>query len=30
VPYPGAWKLSITVRTSDFDETTVAVPIDIK
>jgi copper transport protein len=30
VPYPGPWKLWITVRTSDFDETTVAVPIDIR
>jgi copper transport protein len=30
LPYPGGWKLSITVRTSDIDETTVAVPLDVR
>ena len=30
LPYPGGWKLSITVRTSDIDETTVAVPINVR
>ena len=28
LPYPGAWTLRITVRTSDIDETTVTVPFD--
>jgi copper transport protein len=27
LPYPGAWKLRITVRTSDIDETTVDIPV---
>lgn len=30
LPYPGDWKLSITVRTSDIDETTVTVPINVR
>ncbi len=29
LPYSGTWQLTVTVRTSDIDETTVAVPIDI-
>jgi copper transport protein len=29
LPYPGTWQLTVTVRTSDIDETTVTVPIDI-
>jgi copper transport protein len=30
LPFPGGWKLSITVRTSDIDETTVTVPVDVR
>jgi copper transport protein len=30
LPFRGPWKLWITIRTSDIDETTVAVPIDIR
>jgi copper transport protein len=30
LPYPGAWKLRITVRTSDIDETTVDVPVNVR
>jgi len=30
LPYPGGWTLSITVRTSDIDETTVSVPINVR
>ncbi|HZS20735.1 MAG TPA: copper resistance protein CopC [Pseudonocardiaceae bacterium] len=30
LPYRGAWTLQITVRTSDIDETTVAVPVDVR
>jgi copper transport protein len=30
LPYPGAWKLSIILRTSDIDETTVAVPVEVR
>jgi copper transport protein len=29
LPYPGTWKLWITVRTSDFDETIVAMPLNV-
>ncbi len=29
LPYPGTWQLTVTVRTSDIDETTVTVPIAI-
>jgi copper transport protein len=29
LPYSGAWQLTVTVRTSEIDETTVTVPIDI-
>jgi copper transport protein len=29
LPYPGTWKLWITIRTSDFDETTVAIPLHV-
>ncbi len=28
-PYSGTWQLTVTVRTSEIDETTVAIPIDI-
>jgi copper transport protein len=30
LPYPGLWTLRITVRTSEIDETTVAVPVDVR
>jgi copper transport protein len=30
IPYPGSWQLSMTVRTSEIDATTVTVPIDIR
>ncbi|HET6548858.1 MAG TPA: copper resistance protein CopC [Solirubrobacter sp.] len=30
VPFPGAWTLRITVRTSEFDEDVVDVPIEIR
>ena len=30
LPYPGTWQLSVTVRTSDIDETTVSTPIEIR
>lgn len=30
LPYPGAWQLRITVRTSEIDETTVAVGVDVR
>jgi copper transport protein len=30
LPYRGTWQLSVTVRTSDIDETTVATPIEIR
>ncbi|HEX5118191.1 MAG TPA: copper resistance protein CopC [Pseudonocardiaceae bacterium] len=29
IPLPGTWDMLITVRTSDFDETTVAVPVTV-
>lgn len=28
IPLPGSWQLALTVRTSDFDETTVRVPVE--
>ncbi len=30
IPLAGAWKLSVTVRTDDIDETTVVVPVTIR
>ncbi len=30
LPFSGTWQLTVTVRTSDIDETTVATPIDIR
>ena len=30
LPYPGVWTLRITVRTSEIDETTVTVPVDVR
>lgn len=30
LPYNGAWQLSMTVRTSDIDETTVVTPINVR
>jgi copper transport protein len=30
LPYPGAWTLRIIVRTSEIDETTVAVPVGVR
>ncbi len=29
LPYPGSWELRITVRTSEIDQTTVAIPVEI-
>jgi copper transport protein len=26
---PGSWQLAVTVRTSDIDQTTVRIPLDI-
>ncbi|MEY9892732.1 copper transport protein [Catenulispora sp. MAP12-49] len=30
IPLPGSWKLAVTVRTDDIDETTVTVPVTIR
>ncbi|MBV9032017.1 MAG: copper resistance protein CopC/CopD [Pseudonocardiales bacterium] len=30
LPYSGTWRLSVTVRTSDIDETTVSTPVDVR
>jgi copper transport protein len=30
IPLPGKWKLAVTVRTDDIDETTVTVPVTIR
>ena len=27
--FPGTWTLSVTIRSDDFDETTVTVPVKI-
>lgn len=29
LPYPGSWELRITVRTSEIDQTTVSIPVEI-
>src|SRR5262249_29870256 len=29
IPLPGKWKLAVTVRTDDIDETTVTIPVTI-
>ncbi|MBV9315805.1 MAG: copper resistance protein CopC [Pseudonocardia sp.] len=29
IPFPGTWQLALTVRTSDIDETTVRLPVEI-
>jgi copper transport protein len=30
LPFPGRWQLSLTVRTSDLDETVVRIPVDVR
>ncbi|MGH3720948.1 MAG: copper resistance protein CopC [Pseudonocardiaceae bacterium] len=30
LPYSGTWRLSVTVRTSDIDETTASTPVDVR